>query len=351
MSSGKKDVVILMGGASAEREVSLVSGRAVMEAIDTERYNARTVEVGAAGRIAARANSSGSQQQLSHSVSTLESDRCEEVSAAHELAHELTRGGRLPDVVFVAMHGRYGEDGTVQGLLELLGVPYTGSGVLASALAMDKLMSKRIFHSAGIPTPRWLSISRQQYVRFGAPDVGMGCGFPAIIKPNREGSTIGCTRISSQREVEAALEEALRHDEVALIEEYVEGVELTAGILGDRPPQVLPLVEIRPKTGFYDYEAKYTAGLTEKIVPAQISESVARHTSEIAQQVHTVIGCSGMSRVDFIVTSEGPTVLEVNTIPGMTPTSLLPRAAQAAGIAFTDMITRIIESGLEEGVR
>lgn len=349
MSRDKKDVVILMGGASAEREISLVTGRAVMEAIDTGRYNARTLEVGAVGRIASCAKSS--LQSPAHSVGTL--DRGDDISesAAARLASDLIRDGRLPDIVFIALHGRYGEDGTVQGLLELLGVAYTGSGVLASALAMDKAATKRILQSEGIPTPRWLSISRQHYSSHGAPDISSACGFPAIVKPNREGSTIGCTRISSQMDAPSAIEEALRHDETVLIEEFVKGTEITVGILGNQALEILPIVEICPASGFYDYEAKYTAGLTEKIVPARLEEPVATRARHLAEDAHALLGCRGMSRVDFIVGPEGPTVLEINTIPGMTPTSLLPRAAQAAGISFTEMITRIIEYGLEEGAR
>lgn len=348
-----KDVVILMGGSSSEREVSLVTGRSVMEAIDTTRYRTRALELGAMGRQVSQlhARVSGFAR---HSVG-LQNDSSTEDPDAFSLSRELKAGGSSPDVVFIAMHGRYGEDGAVQGMLETLGIPYTGSGVLASALAMDKVATKRVLQSAGLPTPAWCIVDSSHP---DIPDVEECIGFPAIVKPNREGSTIGVTLVNSQNEVSQAVEEALRHDSSALIEQFVTGMEITVGILeetdsvlGTRKPFALPVIEICPKTGFYDYEAKYTAGLTDKIVPARLGEDTTSLVQEMSIQVHNLLGCLGMSRVDLIVTDQGPTILEVNTIPGMTPTSLLPRAAQAAGISFTDLISRIIESGLAEGPR
>ena len=344
-------VAILMGGASSEREVSLVSGRAVMEAIDTARYNARPVDLGAVGSsvYSCPAAVSGVRGRAAAVREAPESI----YNGAAVLAAELTDKQSLPDIVFIALHGRYGEDGTVQGMLELLGIPYTGSGVLASALAMDKIATKRVLESCEVPTPAWTSVTAWEYARGIVPDVADECGFPAIVKPNREGSTIGVTVVHSADGVRAAVEEALRHDTSVLIEKFVRGREITVGVLGAHDLQMLPIVEIRPRTGFYDYEAKYTAGLTEKIVPAPLDEPVAAQALKAAELTHRAIGCSGMSRVDLIIPENGeaPTVLEVNTIPGMTPTSLLPRAAQAAGISFTGLISRIIECGVEEGAR
>jgi len=349
MINGKTDVVILMGGASGEREVSLVSGRAVMEAVDTSRFNARAVELGAVGRLAAAFVNVAVAEG---GVATLPDGFTSGVRNGAAVLHEqIAPGGRAPDIVFIALHGRYGEDGTVQGMLELLGIPYTGSGVLASALAMDKVATKRVLQSVGVSTPSWVCVSRYEWDQGIVPDVEAVCGFPAIVKPNREGSTIGCTVIKSSQEIEPAVAEALRHDDVALIEQFVKGVEITVGVLGNHNVQILPTIEICPKGGFYDYEAKYTAGMTEKIVPARIDDQFIRVANNYAETTHRSIGCTGMSRVDMIVTATGPTVLEVNTIPGMTPTSLLPKAAQAAGISFTELITGIIESGLEGGAR
>lgn len=348
-----KNVVILMGGASSEREVSLVTGRSVMEAIDTARYRARALEVGAMGRNASSLRASvGGGSRLGIG---LQDEPSIEGPDAFSLARELLSGGSAPDVVFIAMHGRYGEDGAVQGMLETLGIPYTGSGVLASALAMDKVATKRLLQSEGLPTPAWCVVDATSPE---IPDVGETIGFPVIVKPNREGSTIGVTLVNTQDEVAQAVEEALRHDNSALIEKFVTGMEITVGILEEhtlalrqRRPFALPVIEICPKSGFYDYEAKYTAGLTEKIVPARLDKATTRLVQDMSVRVHGLLGCLGMSRVDLIVTDEGPTILEVNTIPGMTPTSLLPRAAAAVGISFTELISRIIESGLAEGPR
>ncbi len=348
-AASRRRVAILMGGASSEREVSLVSGRAVMEAIDTNRYEAVAVELGPVGRFVCV--SAASALSCSAGAVTLAPDGDDLGCGAHRLADDLVSKGGPPDIVFIALHGRYGEDGTVQGMLELLGIPYTGSGVLASALAMDKIATKRILESSGVTTPRWMQVTRQKFESGEIPDVGAACGFPAIVKPNREGSTIGVTIVNTSLDVPSALEEALRHDDVALVEEFIKGMEITVGVLGTHDLELLPIVEICPKTGFYDYQAKYTAGMTEKIIPARLDSGAAHEARRMAELTHRAVGCSGMSRVDMLVTPNEVTVLEVNTIPGLTPTSLLPRAAQAAGISFTDLISRIIESGLEEGVR
>lgn len=340
-----REVVILMGGASSERAVSLVSGRAVMEAIDTTRFHARAVDFQLAGRSVGVQAAAASTSVMDTAGACLE-------PAASGLAEQILQGPAAPDVVFIALHGRYGEDGCVQGLLEMLGVPYTGSGVLASALAMDKVASKRIMESEGIPTPRWTTARRGDNAAEVLERVRNSCGFPCIVKPNREGSTIGATIVRQPEDVADAVAEALRHDALALIEELVGGIEVTVGILdGEDGPQALPVVEICPASGFYDYEAKYTAGAAEKIVPARLPEDTTEEVLSLALQTHVALGCIGMSRVDLFVTPAGSTVLEANTIPGMTPTSLLPRAAQAAGISFTELITRIIESGIREGVR
>jgi len=338
------DVVILMGGSSSEREVSLVTGRAVMEAIDTSRFRARAVDLRlplCSSKVPAAPGGCGpaAPGALPEGEASL-------------LLNEIAPGGARPDVVFIALHGRYGEDGCVQGMLELLQIPYTGSGVLASALAMDKIATKRLLRSCGLPTPRWTSSDGREGIRELDLRVRSTCGYPCIVKPNREGSTVGASIVRGPEGLEAALREALRYDRFALIEELVSGTEVTVGILqrGD-DPLALPVVEIRPPGGFYDYRAKYTAGLTEKICPAPLPAAVTEEVHRIALETHRLLGCSGMSRVDLFVTPEGPTVLEVNTIPGLTPTSLLPRAAQAARIPFTEMITMIIESGLAEGVR
>ncbi len=256
-----------------------------------------------------------------------------------------------PDVCFVALHGRFGEDGTVQGLLEILGYPYTGSGVLASALGIDKIASKKIFKADGIPTPDFAAANRSE---FAADPVGVEerimreVGLPAAVKPSREGSTIGMTIVKEASKLRGALECAFRFDENALAEEFIEGVEVTVGILGNDDPRALPTLEIATKTGFYDYRTKYTKGLSEHIIPARIPEEQRALAQELAIKAHRALGCRGFSRVDLIVDKRGdPYVLEVNTIPGMTELSLFPDAARAAGIEFDELVERIVEMALE----
>ena len=343
----KTKVAVLMGGRSSERAVSLSTGMMILQALDTEKYSAFPVDAalfsdGAAPRIEA-----GDQKQISALAQAETALRkLGNVSVVTELLH--SSSGR-PDVVFIALHGKYGEDGTVQGLLELAGIPYTGSGVLASALAMDKIMAKKMLDCAGVPVIPSVDVAsaRDRAGRDVASEVA-GLGYPVIVKPSRQGSTIGMTRVDSPDDLGTAIDTALEYDSQLVIERFVAGTEITAGIIGNDDLQVLPLIEIVPSGGFYDYEAKYTPGATEEIVPARIPEETAQEARRIALLSHETLGCRGMSRVDIIVSDGRLYVLEVNTIPGMTPTSLLPRAAQAAGIAFPQLLDRLILLALEE---
>jgi D-alanine-D-alanine ligase len=260
--------------------------------------------------------------------------------------------GLRPDVVIIALHGRGGEDGTIQGMLELLGIPYTGSGVLASALAMNKAMTKRLLRAEGIPVPADIVVRRHC-----RPDVGAlhEClvatfGYPVIVKPNEEGSTIGCTLVFGPDRLEDALQEAFRYDATVLVEQYIQGVEITIGLLGNEEPEALPIIEIIPHGAFYDYRAKYEPGGSTHIIPARIPEIAAKRAREYAVRCHQLLGCRGMSRVDLMVAEDKPYVLEINTIPGMTPTSLLPEAARAAGIEFPALLDRLIGYALKEGL-
>jgi D-alanine-D-alanine ligase len=252
-------------------------------------------------------------------------------------------GHGRPDVVFIALHGRGGEDGTIQGMLDLLGIPYTGSGVLASALAIDKAMTKRVLRSEGIPVPDDLVLVQEDGTREDQARLIEGAlGYPVVVKPNREGSTIGCSLARDSAGLSRAIAEAFRHDTTVMAEQYVQGTEITVGLLGNRRPDALPIVEIVPRGGFYDYDAKYAPGGSEHITPARISETAEELARHYAIRAHQVVGCRGFSRVDMIVTEDQPMVLEINTIPGMTPTSLLPDAARAAGIGFGQLLDRII---------
>ncbi len=281
---------------------------------------------------------------------------------AHELASvEALQGagpyGR-PDVALIALHGRFGEDGTVQGMLELFGIPYTGSGVLASALAMDKAMAKKVLSADGIPVPPSVDF----VCKNGDWDEAEICaaveelGYPVMVKPSRQGSTIGMRKVCAPDALGDALKEASRYDRQLVVEKFVEGVEITVGVLGNDDPFALPVVEIVPAAGFYDYQAKYTPGATQEIVPARITERAAAMAAEIALAAHRSLCCSGMSRTDIICSKDTAEqaemyVLEVNTIPGMTPTSLLPTAAAAAGITFPLLLDKLIEFALEQGGR
>jgi len=358
---GRLRVVVLTGGTSAEREVCLKSGGRVMDALDPERYEARALDLaaitsGRAGELARALMAPEGEEPKRLSPSAAESGKSREMQATS--AALIRQGGALvrpeaaeqdarPDVVFIALHGGTGENGTVQGMLELLGIPYTGSGVLASALAMDKIMSKKIFEREGIPTPKWVPLKA---ARRGSAEKAVmdSVGLPCVVKPACEGSTIGVTVVKRAEELAPALDTAFQHGPQALAEEFIEGTEITGPVLGNDDARVLPLVEIVPAGGFYDYDAKYTPGATEEIVPARLPAAEAERARELTLAAHHALGCRGFSRVDMIVSRGDVYVLEVNSIPGLTDTSLVPRAAEADGISFSQLAERIIELALEE---
>lgn len=308
-----KRIGVLMGGPSAEREVSLNTGKAIVAALEEKGYQVAGIDLDPARFV------------------------------------EQLRENRI-DIVFNALHGLFGEDGKLQGALEMLGVPYTGSGVLASAMAMDKAISKRLFMTADIPTPRYLLLQRSD----GAGEEILQSILaefepPFVVKPSTQGSTIGLTIVQQEEELLTALEKAFSYDPAVLVEEFIDGSELTVGILGGKKPQALPIVEIVPYSGIYDYHAKYTKGATEYFVPARIDEETAKRTQEVALAAFDLLGCSGVARVDVrLDPSNHPYVLEVNTIPGMTATSLVPKAAAAAGVSFPELCERILLLTLAE---
>jgi len=295
-----KKIGVLCGGLSAEREVSLKSGAAVHGALVSRGYDAALIDV----------------------------DR--------KLAGTLAEHG--VDLAFVALHGRYGEDGAVQGLLEMMGIPYTGSGVLASALAMNKIFAKAAFAASGLLVAPYRVLTRGESP---APET-LDFPFPVVVKPSQEGSSVGISIVKSPEELAAALELAFRYDREALIEQFIEAREIQVGILDD---QALGAIEIVPRNEFYDFEAKYTPGMAEHIFPAPLEEDLYREALEIGARAHRALGCSGYSRVDLLVTSQDECfVLEVNTLPGMTALSLFPEIAGGVGIPFDELIERIILS-------
>jgi len=247
------------------------------------------------------------------------------------------------DLVFILLHGRFGEDGYVQSLLDLRGIPYTGSTMLASAAAMDKGLSKMLFQVAGIPTPFWVSVRPDQADDTDLlAEVRKEINGPMVVKPNDQGSTVGMTILqqATDEELSAAIRLAGQFTELILVERYIPGREITVAVLGNNS---LPIIEIVPKDGYYDYANKYTQGKTEYFCPAELSEEVQNHVQNLAIAAHNILGCRAYSRVDFRLTEDNmPYCLEVNTIPGFTETSLVPMAARAAGIEFGDLCEEII---------
>src|SRR5262249_8478343 len=250
-------------------------------------------------------------------------------------ALSLSGGGRPIDVAFLALHGPFGEDGTIQGLLDILGIPYVGSGTLASALAMDKAMAKKVLAADGVPVPRGTVVERGDFRNdpAGAAARALEGAFPAVVKPVRQGSSIGMSLVTDRVEMRGALETAFAHDSQALVEERLTGTELTVGVLGNRELQALPVVEIVPKRAFFDYQAKYDPAQSEEICPARIPEAAAAAAQDLGLRAHRALGCRGLFPVDKVLTHRGPVLLEGNAIPGITGDRLRPKAARAAGDA------------------
>jgi len=297
---GKK-VAVLHGGRSSEREISLKTGAACAEALRSKGHAVELVDVDL--DVAARLRS------------------------------------LAVDVCFVALHGRWGEDGCIQGLLESMGIPYTGSGVAASALGMDKTVSKRLFAALGLAVIDWRAFPREQAGAIRAADLPFG--LPAVVKPAGEGSSVGVSIVREEAALAAACEEAARFKGDVVVERYVKGVEVNVAVLDGK---ALGAVEVAPEREFYDYAAKYTAGTTRYHLPPRIPEAQIRAASEAAERAHCGLGCSGVTRVDFIVGPDGtPFILEVNTLPGMTGTSLVPKIAASIAIPFADLCDRILD--------
>ncbi len=306
---------VLMGGRSAEREVSLRTGEAVCQALIEAGYDTVKIDVGS------------------------------------DLVERLKEEG--VELAFLALHGRYGEDGTIQGLLEMLDIPYTGPGVLASALAIDKIATKKILLYEGLPTPRFMQVREKDALEAGleetAEKVLREMSLPLVVKAPTQGSTIGTSFVHERKDVVTALETAYRYDRVALVEQFIEGIEVTAPVLGNDNPVALPLIEIVSATGVYDYEAKYTPGMSDHIIPPRIPVELQAMIKELAVRTFQALGCRGLSRVDFMVEPGGGVyILEVNTMPGMTATSLFPDSARAAGIEFPQLVDQIVKLALEK---
>ncbi len=294
-----KRIAVLMGGLSAEREISLKTGRAVLTALLENGFDAVPIDVG---------------RDLPEQLRTADAE-----------------------MAFICLHGRYGEDGTVQGLLEMMQIPYTGSGVMSSSMAMDKVITKQILLYHEIATPGFvayrdgddLAVLRERCRHF-----------PLVVKPAREGSTIGISIVHDRTQLETGLAEALKHDDLILVEDFIQGDEVTVSVLNGEP---LPIIKIVPKSGFYDYASKYTPGQTEYLLPAPLDAVLYHRLQSVSVAACQALSCRGAARVDFMVREREFFCLEVNTIPGMTETSLLPKAAAEAGISFNELVMQILE--------
>ena len=305
-------LVLLKGGKSGEREISLLSGDACAAALRRRGFD--VVEIDPA------------EQGFTKKIESAK-----------------------PDVVFIALHGRDGEDGCIQGMCEVVGIPYTGPGVLASALAMDKCKAKTFYIASGLPTPHSMTLLKNE--DYNIKDIVGTVGEKSVVKPAHEGSALGVSIVNTPSELDDAINKAFELDDEILVERFVEGTEVTVAVLGNDNPQALPVIEIVPKESceFYDFEAKYAAGGSTHIIPARLSDELTQNCQRIALSAHKALGCRGVSRSDLIIDASGTCwLLETNTIPGMTETSLLPDAAREVGIEFDELCELLVNFALEE---
>ncbi|HEX5580669.1 MAG TPA: D-alanine--D-alanine ligase [Gemmatimonadaceae bacterium] len=337
------NITVLLGGTSSERDVSLASGARIAAAL--RRAGHRVSAVDPATGVVELDALEGRVKVAPPTAEELEALRARGFTASLLELREV----READVVFLALHGGHGEDGTIQALLDLGGVRYTGSGHLASALAMDKDLSKHLFRAAGVRTADWIMVTAEdddRATRDRLPErVAAELGFPVVVKPSKQGSTVGLSIVRQPGELDAAVTEAFRHDDEVMLERFVPGRELTVGILGG---EALPVGEIIPKKEIYDYECKYTPGMAVEEFPARIDDAVAAEVQEQARRAFRALKLRGCARIDFRLTPEGESwCLEANTLPGMTETSLIPQAAAAAGMSFEVLCDRIAQLALE----
>ncbi len=333
----KLKVAVLMGGRSSEREVSLSSGRNIVRSLDAAKYEVIPIEIRQDGKWVAQSPHLAGE----HLVKLEPGD--------------LQAAGRKLDVVFVALHGQLGEDGAAQGLLEMMDIPYTGSGVLPSALAMNKVLSKKLFMQEKIPTNEfvdlklcdWPACSEKKLKK--ARHILEALGDPVVVKPACQGSSIGIYTARTDRQLASRLNESFSYGDAVVVEKYLEAREIQCGVIGNTEPFALPLIEIISKNEFFDFEAKYNPELADEIVPAPIPEEETKRIQEISLRAYQALGCSGFARVDTFLQEDGKVfVSEINTIPGLTEASLFPKEAQAAGISFPQLLSMLIDLALED---
>jgi D-alanine-D-alanine ligase len=362
-------VGVLAGGASSEREISLATGIEIAASLPTDRYEVTLIDPLAlmAGNLHLTEDQRAHARALADHAGIIEKlperDRRELPAKLQERivkgstgligannALVPTGGQKRIDVAFVAIHGQWGEDGTIQGMLELLGIPYVGSGVLASALAMDKVMALTVLGANGLEVPRGFVVATRDFpVKTSwALDEAAKIGYPIVVKPVRQGSSVGVVMVERAEDLAQAIASGLTLDDRVLVEERLRGTELTVGVIdGPDGLEALPVIEIVTRHDFFDYKAKYDPELTDEICPARISDALAERAQVTALAAHRALDCRDFSRTDMIASEDGRlTVLEVNTIPGMTANSLLPKAARVAGIPFGELCSRLIEAAL-----
>jgi D-alanine-D-alanine ligase len=301
MNLKKLRIGVIMGGLSSERAISLLTGGSIVKTLKEHGHTVVPIDI------------------KSRSFSNVVSARV--------------------DVALIALHGTYGEDGVTQAMLEFLGIPYAGSGVLASALGMNKIMTKRVLEAGGINTPRWSVVGHERDI------AKIGLKYPLVFKPAAQGSAVGVTIVKDKKQAARAYRKAAKYGKQVLVEEYIKGVEISVPVLGN--DRALPIIEIVPANEFYDYEAKYTAGRSTHIIPGRIGKKAYKNAQKTALQVHNALMCRDLSRTDMIIKGGKAYVLETNTLPGMTALSLYPEAAKKAGIGFYELLVRFIKSAME----
>jgi D-alanine-D-alanine ligase len=337
------NIALIVGGISSEREVSLASGRGILKALREIGHNVSVIDpIYGSEKVG---EDIIFKDLVSKDYPTDEVMR-KLLSESRKKVIDCINSDLFDDVdlAFIGLHGKYGEDGRIQSLLELRGIKYTGSDVLSSGIAMDKNITKMIFRNFNIPTADWMVISKKEKIE--AKDILNKIKLPFVVKPNDEGSTVGLSIVQKESEIIQAIELGFKYTDKIMIEKYIKGRELTVSILGNT---AYPLIEIKPKEGFYDYHHKYTKGMTEYICPAEVKEEVSKKAQELALKAYQSLGCSVYSRVDFLLDEKDDLhCLEVNTLPGMTELSLVPKAVKTKGMGFNELIENIIGLSLKK---
>lgn len=326
-------VAVLCGGVSNEREISILSGKNIVTSLPKDRYDVSLVEI------------------TKNLKWILKDGKNKKTITLFDKNHGIAKSGlKRFDVAFIALHGAFGEDGKLQAILDLIGIPYTGSGVLASALGMDKIKTLGIAEKHGIKTPRLFLLTPESIYKANYDSLIESIGYPCVVKPNKSGSSVGITIVKNKKELPQAIKRGFKEDGKILIEEYINGRELTCGVMGNTGKTgvvALPPIEIIPSKPFFDYEAKYFSPDTQEICPAKVNKRITKEISRLSIKIHELLGCDGLTRSDFILSKNNNLYfLEINTIPGLTESSLCPKEAKAMGISFAEFLDKQIKLAL-----